>query len=365
MKSISIIADIILKKDIYKEFFVDVAKTFGNHSVFILIVTFYICVLKLTSFHLKMEERTYLCIYNKSFMLIFLLFIVCMLIGYMIYVMIFVRPKKLLRFIYCNIIIFCSKRDRILNSIIIIFFMLLFMSAFTSFKALIPIINPFCWDPTLAKIDATIHFGFHPWQLLQPIIGYPVLTSIINFFYNLWLFVMLFVLCWQAFSVRDVKLRMQFFVSFILLWAVLGTGFAILFSSAGPCFYDKIIPGGDIYSPLMNYLNSVRESYPIWALSTQETLWKTYENNMLSLGAGISAMPSLHVGTSFLFALVGWQSHRNLGVVFSIFAFIIMIGSVHLAWHYAIDGYFAIFLTFLIWQGAGYFLRGQSERSHN
>ena len=67
-------------------------------------------------------------------------------------------------------------------------------------------------------------------------------------------------------------------------------------------------------------------------------------------------MPSMHVSTSLLFVLVGWRSHRLLGVVFSIFAVVIMLGSVLLAWHYAIDGYVAIIFTLLIWHTVGVFL---------
>jgi hypothetical protein len=231
------------------------------------------------------------------------------------------------------------------------------MSAFTIFKTLIPIANPYSWDPIFAKIDAIIHGGFQPWQLLHPIIGYPLLTSVINFIYNLWFFVMFFVFYWQAFSLRDLKLRMQFLISFVLICGILGTFFATLFSSVGPCYYDKIVIGSDVYKPLMNYLNNAGESFPIWALNTQKILWETYINNEINLGSGISAMPSLHVATSFLFTLVGWKHHRILGVVFGVFAFIILIGSVHLAWHYAIDGYFSIIFTAIIWYIVGYFLR--------
>jgi hypothetical protein len=150
---------------------------------------------------------------------------------------------------------------------------------------------------------------------------------------------------------------MQFFISFVMAWAVLGTGLATLFSSAGPCYYDNIvIENNDIYYPLMKYLNTAQESFSIWALDTQEMLWTNYENSKVDLGSGISAMPSMHVSTSLLFAFVGWRNHRLLGVVLSIFTVIIMLGSVHLAWHYAIDGYVAIFFTILLWHAVGIFL---------
>jgi hypothetical protein len=57
-----------------------------------------------------------------------------------------------------------------MTAVPIIFLMPILMSAFTSLKAMIPIINPFSWDPVFAKFDAIIHGGIQPWELLQPII---------------------------------------------------------------------------------------------------------------------------------------------------------------------------------------------------
>ena len=219
--------------------------------------------------------------------------------------------------------------------------------------------NPYSWDPFFAKIDKIVHGGYQAWQLWQPILGYPTITYIINFIYNLWFFIMLAILYWQAFSLRDWKLSKQFYISFVIAWAFLGTGLATLFSSAGPCYYDKIVINSNTYQPLLNYLNKVNESFPIWALDTQKMLWNNYVSDKIGLGGGISAMPSMHVSSSLLFALLGWRIHRVLGAILTIFTAIIMIGSVHLAWHYAIDGYVSIFLTLLIWYAVGLFLGGK------
>ena len=55
-----------------------------------------------------------------------------------------------------------------------------------------------------------------------------------------------------------------------------------------------------------------------------------------------------------LFALLGWRVNRLLGVGLTLFAVVIMIGSVHLAWHYALDGYVAAVLTYVLWRAAGW-----------
>jgi hypothetical protein len=347
------------------EIYAELAASHRLHAPLVFLISLYICSLVIVTLLLNVVDKISLSVYNDTIPLTIFLFCTAFFVGHAICVMIFIRPKKLIKYIFKDLRINYVKKERLLNALPIFLYLPLFMSAFTAFKTIIPIMNPFSWDLTLAKMDAMIHGGYQAWQLLQPIFGYPLLTSIINFFYNLWLFIMFGVLYWQAFSLRDPKLRMQFFLSFVISWAVLGTGLATLFSSAGPCYYGMVVMDNDVYQPLMEYLNNVQESYPIWALDTQEMLWKTYKNNEVDLGSGISAMPSMHVSTSVLFALVGWRTHRLLGIVFSIFAAIIMLGSIHLGWHYAIDGYAAIFCTFLIWSTAGIFLRHNAQIDAN
>jgi uncharacterized membrane protein len=58
-----------------------------------------------------------------------------------------------------------------------------------------------------------------------------------------------------------------------------------------------------------------------------------------------------------LFALVGWRTSRLLGWLFTAYACVILIGSVHLGWHYAVDGYFSIAGALLIWAGVRLLLR--------
>jgi hypothetical protein len=369
MINISILKNNFVKRDSYNKLIAEVIDVYRSHEPLAFIMILYVCILGMIALLLNMVDRISLSfyanmiLYRNSILVALTLFFSAFIIGYPICIMLFVRPRKLIKYILNDILINYLKKERLMNALFIILSIIIFGSTFTTFKTFIPFINPYSWDPIFVKIDTTIHGGYHPWQLLQPVVGYPLWTSVINIFYHLWYFVLYFVLFWQAFSLRDTKLRLQFFISFVLLWAILGTFFAIMFSSVGPCFYDKIAIGNDIYKPLMNYLNTANESFPVWSLASQKELWYNYENNQLIFGGGISAMPSIHVATSMLFALVGWRYHHILGIAFGIYAFIIMIGSVHLAWHYAIDGYFSIIVTVLVWHIVGYFL-GRKTNIH-
>ncbi len=195
-----------------------------------------------------------------------------------------------------------------------------------------------------------------PWQWLHTIVGSPIISSGINFFYHLWFFVMYAIFFWQAFSLRTPLLRMRFLLSFVGIWILVGTVCAIGLSSAGPCYYGRITGLNDPFKPLLEYLYATNKMFPILALDVQERLWKNYTGGGLGLGSGITAMPSMHVATSTLFALLGWRVNRALGIILTIFLVIIMIGSVHLGWHYAIDGYVAIIGTWLVWLSTGWLL---------
>jgi hypothetical protein len=68
----------------------------------------------------------------------------------------------------------------------------------------------------------------------------------------------------------------------------------------------------------------------------------------------------MHVSAAYLFALVGWRTNRAVGIALTIFLLLVIVGSVHLAWHYAIDDYVAIAGTWIIWRGVDFLLRRDS-----
>src|SRR5262245_21106144 len=62
----------------------------------------------------------------------------------------------------------------------------LFGSTFTNLKVMIPAVAPFHWDPLFAEWERALHGGYYPWQLLQPLLGHPYITSAINAVYHSW-----------------------------------------------------------------------------------------------------------------------------------------------------------------------------------
>src|SRR3546814_20498821 len=64
-------------------------------------------------------------------------------------------------------------------------------------------------------------------------------------------------------------------------------------------------------------------------------------------------MPSVHNGLAALFAIAAFRLWRPLGWVVAAYAALLWVGSIHLGWHYAIDGMVSIALTFALWQVTG------------
>lgn len=73
-------------------------------------------------------------------------------------------------------------------------------------------------------------------------------------------------------------------------------------------------------------------------------------NERVGLFGGISAMPSMHMAWTYMWAFAAWQINRGLGIVAHFYAVIIWIGSVHLGWHYFVDGLVSLIVVTIIWQ---------------
>jgi glycerophosphoryl diester phosphodiesterase len=233
-----------------------------------------------------------------------------------------------------------------------------FIAIYSSLKQSIPLFQPFRWDPIFAQLDGTIHFGKAPWEWLQPFLGHPAITRFFDYAYNAWGLLFVYSLLWMAWSRRE-SLRLQFFFSLVLNWIFIGTLLATLFSSAGPCYFGNLSGGPDPFAPLLSYLHSVPG---LIATETQRTLWSAYLHDRFMPLGGISAMPSMHVSVAVLLTLTFFRVNRWLGLPMILFTLLIMLGSIHLGWHYAVDGYLSAILTILIWKAAGWLLAAYRNR---
>ena len=281
----------------------------------------------------------------------------------LLYITVAIRPPRPLTMFLSELRTLWFTPRRIVLGMSLMIFIPVFFSFFTSAKNLIPFIQPFAWDPILAEWDRALHFGKHPWEWLHPVLKVAFVTSVISFFYKLWFFNKYVMVFWQAFSMKRPHLRAQFFITMLLAWIINGFVIALIFSSAGPCYFHHFYPDlPNPYAELMDFLRASHEKMVVMDLWAMDYLLQAYQTKASNLFSGISAFPSMHVCVALLNALVGWRIHRKLGMIFSVYLVFIMVGSVHIGWHYAVDGYASLVTTTIIWLIVGRFFPKDKEQ---
>lgn len=215
--------------------------------------------------------------------------------------------------------------------------------AFSAMKAAIPLVVPFYLDGPLTGFEQTI-FGTDAWRISHALLWWA--TPLIDTFYLSWLPVMLLAFNFVLLS-RPSPVKTRAMIAYLLMWPVVGTVGSYLLSSAGPIFHDALLGG---HSGLLDALQ--REGAK-GTLMAYDHLWTSYANRFATLGGGISAMPSMHIGMACWLALsfrsyfpkqqwIGWT---YMGCIW--------LSSIHLGWHYATDGVGGVIGALLVWRAAG------------
>jgi PAP2 superfamily len=251
-------------------------------------------------------------------------------------------------------------RRRTMSSILALGLLIAFMPLFSAMKSAIPLFNFFEWDGFFIDLDRMIHGG-DAWKLLQPAIGYPIITSALAGIYVSWLLLLYAGTLFFVFYHKQPHLRQRYLIAYFLTWTIVGVLFAIILASVGPCFVEPLIGRTD-FVPQMEYLRSANQQYPVWVLPVQDLLLESYLQSDRGLGRGITAMPSMHVSQAFLFFLAARHVSKLAAWATGLYLALIMVGSVHLAYHYAVDGYVAMIATAAIWKLSGYWAARYNHR---
>lgn len=203
-------------------------------------------------------------------------------------------------------------------------------SLFLPLKYAIPAQMPFWLDAPLAGAERRL-LGADAWVVADRLFGWALLP--VDRIYGLWLPVQTVVL-FSVMLLAPSPAKARALIAYCFAWFLLGVVAAILCSSAGPIFYDRLL-GGDDFAALAERL---RSGGAWMTLRESDAMWASLASGRPGFVAGISAMPSLHVAISVWM----WFAARSLApraAPFALgYAMFIGIASVLLGWHYILDG---------------------------
>lgn len=220
-----------------------------------------------------------------------------------------------------------------------------FQAMFSSVKSALPVNGQFPDDTLEANADSLLHFGHEPWEYLLGVLHNPVVLRVAEVNYDFAWFVVCFgALYLVAVSPGSNGIRSRYVLCFLLIWIIVGNVIAGTFLTAGPAFYGFVT--GDVrrFASLTQFLHTTAGS-PYSAADSQSYLWTLHQRGRSGFGSGISAFPSVHVAVVAMNVFFAYERSRRLGLAVTGYMLVILVSSVYLGWHYAIDGYAALALS--------------------
>ncbi len=233
---------------------------------------------------------------------------------------------------------------------------------FGLFKQMILPIRGFPFDAPLAHFERSLLGGHDAWQLTHT--WFPSLEAalILDKAYSTWLGLMFVFPFVSVVTFNSRQMRTRLLTCWMFAWIIIGGAMAWIFGSAGPVYFNSLVRYDASFAKLNTTLAQLgnaahAQGTSINAIDFQSLLLGAYQAGGYAAAGGISAMPSMHVAMATLFMLAGFKHSRPVGMLFSIYALLIWIGSIHLGWHYALDGVVGAAMMGLIWKVAGRFFK--------
>jgi hypothetical protein len=161
---------------------------------------------------------------------------------------------------------------------------------------------------------------------------------------NFWFVICFGMVYWVAVSPRLDGVRVRYFVTFLLTWGVIGNLLATIFSSAGPVYYGYVTGDHARFADQVAFLATTADQVGS-AASYQAYLWQMYVSAEPGLGTGISAFPSMHLALITMNVMFLRELKPSWTPWAWLYTAILLVSSVYLGWHYAVDGIASIALA--------------------
>lgn len=221
-----------------------------------------------------------------------------------------------------------------------------FTTGYTVAKSAIPLLVGYQWDGLWADLDHGL-FGQDPWRLTHAAIG-PAGTLLLGKAYSfLWGAGFALILPGMIFFARPAN-AIRAYSAMMITWFCGGVVGAAALSSAGPIFAELVDPLlADRFAPLRHSLAALAPANDV-ILVTQDYLRQMHGIPLAVKGAGISAMPSMHLATAALFVFMARGTVWRVPAI--AFWLVIWVGSVHFGYHYAVDGIVGALIASMAWK---------------
>lgn len=206
------------------------------------------------------------------------------------------------------------------------------MITFMWVKPLLNYLVPFWADPYLASFDRQL-FGTDPWRLLT----WLNVTPLAIFYHRGW-FALMIVVLMKVLASRPSPQKSAILLTYFLLWSVFGPVGHMLLPAGGPVFFAHLGHGGAFDALVMEPETRKVAQY----------LWRFYDEQSFGPGAGISAMPSLHIATTAWIVIAVRRFAPRWTLPMTGAGVLIFLLSISLGWHYAVDGVVGALGAFVI-----------------
>lgn len=225
---------------------------------------------------------------------------------------------------------------------------------FQVFKQIVLPARGFPLDVHIVAAEHWIFGGRDAWEVTHALFGGLWPTLVLDTAYAVWLPMMFLFPMVVSAAIHDTEARGRLIGTWVASWVIIGSIGAWLLGSAGPCYYNDLVGPNAGFLKLHAALQGLDAQaqavgLSIRALYFQHMLEATQAGSNLDFASGISAMPSMHVSMASLFAIAGFRRSTLLGSIFTVYALMIWIASVHLGWHYALDGVVGAAMMGVLW----------------
>src|SRR6266481_5458081 len=103
---------------------------------------------------------------------------------YLAYIMIVAHPKRPVLYLWKDLTSRILTLRRLCTALPIVLLLPMLISSYGSLKLEIPLLRPYDWDASLARLERLINGGYQAWEWLQPLLGFPLATWSLNAVYN-------------------------------------------------------------------------------------------------------------------------------------------------------------------------------------